>query len=220
MLRWSLLVVLVTGCSSGSTAVDPQPPDPMLTDAGACGVTTRNVPSTSANHVSETVALKFASNPPCGGDHFSAWATWGVHDVVVPRGNWIHNLEHGGVALLYRCASRAACPEVAARLEAFAQTLPADPMCVAPVKNRVVITPDPDLPEGVQVAAASWGYMLVARCFDEALFRQFTTQRYGRGTESTCAQGFPSGTPGGMSDGGVDAPGDVASDAGDTAAGG
>lgn len=211
---WSLLAVLV-GCSSeGATGSGGSSvPDTLLSDAGACGVTTGNFPPTSANHVPETTDLKFVSNPPCGGDHFGSWAPWGAHATAIPRGNWIHNLEHGGVALLYRCASRAACPELAAKLENLATALPADSACVSPVRNRVIVTPDPNLPEGVQVAAASWGYNLVARCFDEALLREFYTRRVGRAPENTCAQGFPVGTPGGMPDGGADASDAAAPDA-------
>jgi hypothetical protein len=197
-------------CSSEASQKADAGPEMLLSDAGACGVTTAVVPSASANHVAETTELKFASNPPCGGDHFGAWALWGVHETPLPRGNWIHNLEHGGVALLYRCASRAACPELAAKVEAFARSLPADPSCVSPVRNRVIVTPDPLLPEGVQVAAASWGYTWVARCLDETLLRDFYAKRYARAPENTCAQGFPAGTPGGMDGGGDGASGDAA----------
>jgi len=208
--RACLLLVLLSGCSSeSSSASRPDADEPLLTDAGPCGVTTGSFPPASANHVDEGTKLTFVSNPPCGGDHFGLWATWGAHETAVPRGNWIHNLEHGGVVLLYRCASRAACPELAAKLEALAQSLPADPACVAPVRNRVVVTADPDLPAGVQVAAASWGYNLVARCFDESALRDFYTRRFGRGSESTCAQGFTTSSP---SDGGMDASSDAASD--------
>lgn len=204
LLAFSLLSLTLGGCSSEDSTVATAKdagPDPLVTDAGACGVTTGYYPPTSATHVAETTALVFASNPPCGGDHFASWVDWGIHDTVVPRGNWIHNLEHGGVAFLYRCASRAACPDLAAKLEALARSLPADPMCVSPVRNRIVVTPDPLLPEGVEVAAAAWGYNLVARCFDEAALREFYTRRTARGPENTCAQGSVMNPP----DAGADA---------------
>jgi hypothetical protein len=184
--------------------------EPLITDAGVCGVTTGNYPPTSADHVDQGAPLTFVSNPPCGGDHYGLWAIWGVHDTPVPRGNWIHNLEHGGVVFLYRCASHAACPELAGQLEALAQSLPADPACVPPTHNRIVITPDPDLPEGVQVAAASWGHNLVARCFDEGALRTFYTNHVGRtSAENTCAQGFIGDGP---SDAGTDAAMDAPTD--------
>lgn len=167
-----------------------------LDDAGTCGVTTRRYELGYAVHVDQGTPLTHVSNPPCGGNHYPIWALFRSHPKPVPRGNWIHNLEHGGVVFLYRCASRAACPDLAAKLEALAQALPADPACVSPVRNRIVVTPDPNLPEGVQFAAAAWGYNLVARCFDEDAFRGFYTRRFGRGPESTCAEGFVMTKPG------------------------
>ena len=164
----------------------------LLTDAGMCGVTTTRVEPNPAVHVDQGSTLMFASNPPCGGNHYPIWATWGIHDTVVPRGNWIHNLEHGGVVFLYRCASRTACPDVAAKLEAFVKTLPQDPVCASELpalKNRAVVTPDPDLPAGVQVAAVAWGHSLVARCVDEAALRDFYLAHFGRATENFCSEG-------------------------------
>ncbi|MBI2391428.1 MAG: DUF3105 domain-containing protein [Deltaproteobacteria bacterium] len=194
-------------------AVDP--PFTPVTDAGACGVTTAHLPPASAKHLEQGTPLTFASNPPCGGDHWSFWTTWGAHATAVPRGNWIHNLEHGGVAFLYRCASRAACPDLAAKVEAVALSLPQEARCAPPIRNRIVVTADPDLPEGVEVAAASWGYNLVARCLDEAALRDFYRARVGRAPEDTCAEGVEVSAP---VDSGTD--GESESGVGDAAIGG
>lgn len=191
-------LIALAGCSSdapesgaSADAGDDSGFVPVV-DAGPCGVTTAQVPVTSALHVEQGSALTHASNPPAGGDHYPFWTSWGVHDTPVPRGNWIHNLEHGGVALLYRCPDRASCPELAAKIEALAASLPQDPVCEAefpPIRNRVVVTPDPELPEGVEVAAAAWGYTLVARCFDESALRTFYLERHGRAPENFCTDG-------------------------------
>lgn len=196
MLRLVLPLVFVACGGSTSdlsstrdSAVDAPP---LLSDAGSCGVTTARFNPNPAIHVDQGSTLTFASNPPCGGNHYPFWATWGVHETPIPRGNWIHNLEHGGVVFLYRCASRAACPELAAKLEALAKTFPQDPVCateIPPIKNRAIVTPDPDLPAGVQVAVAAWGENLVARCVDDALFRDFYTAHAGRAPENFCSDG-------------------------------
>lgn len=198
-VRASLLSsCLLLACSS-ETAPSNTPADakvdstaPLLTDAGTCGVTTTRLSPDPAAHVEQGSTLVFLSNPPSGGNHYPFWTTWGIHDTAVPRGNWIHNLEHGGVAFLYRCASRAACPELASKLEAFVKTLPQDPICgsqVPPVRNRAVVTPDPDLPVGVEVAAVAWGHSLIARCIDEAAFRDFYTVHFGHTAENFCSDG-------------------------------
>lgn len=195
---WALAIGLVAavGSACGSDKQTPARPDggadaepPLLVDAGPCGVTTARIAVDSALHVDQGTPLSFSSNPPAGGDHYPFWATWGAHSTAVPRGNWIHNLEHGGIALLYRCAARAACPETAAKLEAIAGALPQDPACSGDVRARVIVTPDPDLPEGVEVAAAAWGATLVARCVDDAAIRAFAIEHYAKAPENTCAQG-------------------------------
>jgi hypothetical protein len=211
MLRPLLALVLIAGSAScgsdesSSTAKDAggDVNVPTLNDAGACGVTTARVSPDPAIHVDQGSMLTFASNPPCGGNHYPFWATWGVHSEPIPRGNWIHNLEHGGVVFLYRCANRAACPDIAAKLEALVATLPADPVCgsqVPPIKNRAIVTPDPELPAGVQVAVAAWGHNLVARCIDDTAFREFYLAHAGRAPENFCSDGSPIVAP---SDGGA-----------------
>lgn len=205
------LVVGSFGCSSKTEATTDAGADSgftPLTDAGACGVTTRFVAVSSAQHVDQGTPIDYPTNPPCGGNHYPVWATWGVHDEQVPKGNFVHNLEHGGVAFFYRCASHAACPDLAAKVEALAASLPQDPTCsgqVPAVKNRVLVLPLPDLPEGVQVAAAAWQYTLVARCLDEGALRDFYLAHFGRATENICADGAPIAAPdAGLGDGAVD----------------
>ena len=219
---WVVLLVVVAAACGGSTTAPPSGGDAsiaLLDDAGACGVTTRHFDITEANHVPQGSPLSYPSNPPSGGNHYGIWVTWGVHKVQIPTGNWVHNLEHGGVALLYRCASRAACPELAAKVEALAASLPSDPRCVASgegVKTRVLVLPDPELPDGVQVAAAAWGFTLVARCLDEASMRDFFVAHEGRGPEDICAQGFVGDdTPFDAGPDAGDATSDAPSDAGD-----
>jgi hypothetical protein len=218
-LALTCAVLATASCSStGSTTSTTTPPDsnvPLLSDSGPCGVTTQRYAITSANHVPIGTTVPYVSNPPCGGDHYGIWVTWGAHAVAIPVSFWVHNLEHGGVVFLYRCASRAACPDVAAKLEALAASLPVDPLCTAGgegVRNRVVVVPDPDLPEGVQVAAASWGNTLIARCFDEGALRDFYTEHTGQGPEATCAEGFVGDDVG---DAGVDGDAMGGLDAGD-----
>jgi hypothetical protein len=215
MIRLSLALAIAAaiGCSSTDEGPSARTDEgdagvALVADAGACGVTTARVNPDPAVHVEQGSALTFASNPPCGGNHYPVWATWGVHDTPIPRGNWIHNLEHGGVVFLYRCANRAACPELAAKVEAFVAALPSDPKCSAespPIKNRAVVTPDPDLPAGVEVAVAAWGYNLVARCIDETAFRNFYLARAGQAPENFCPQGSAIVAPGDAGSPDVDA---------------
>jgi hypothetical protein len=168
-------------------------PDEVV-EEGPCGARIARVADEAGIHVAQGSALTFSSNPPATGAHYGVWAPWArVYDGPVPRGNWVHNLEHGGVALLYRCP--AGCPEVVAGLGALGRGLPQDPLCqgVAPeasaINARWLLTPDPLLPDGVQVAAAAWGWTYRAACLDAASLRAFVQARYARAPEDTCADG-------------------------------
>lgn len=52
--------------------------------------------------MNETIAYK--ENIPTYGNHRKLWATWGEYKFV-PKQRWVHNLEHGGIVMLYHpCA--------------------------------------------------------------------------------------------------------------------
>ncbi len=199
MLRRALPTFLLMSCSNAEPSgarTDAAPidatRDAASVDAGPCGVTIRQVPLTSGVHVADGTPLDASSNPPTGGDHYGSWVRWGSHDLPLAPGNWIHNLEHGGIVIGYRCATRAACTPVAARLEALAASLPQDPACsseMPPVRARVVIAAMPDLPSGVEVAAMAWGWLFTARCVDETAVREFHAAHVGKAPEDTCANG-------------------------------
>ncbi len=209
-------------CSSSSVAPATPATIPDAALGGACGAALVTSPPTSANHLPLGTPIAYSTNPPSGGDHYPVWATWGIHQQPLPAGYWVHNLEHGGVALLYRCAERAACPALAAEVEAIAAAMPVDPGCDPSVRARVLVLPDPELPPGVQIAAAAWGYAWTATCFDGERLARFATAAVGHGPEDLCAQGYV-GDDSVSGDGGVDAPDadphpkDGSSEAGDAA---
>jgi hypothetical protein len=143
------------------------------------------------NHVSIGTPVMYDTNPPCAGDHWPVWAVWGTHSSPVPPEYFVHNLEHGGVVLLYNCPQ--GCPDILLALECFVQSQPVDPLCASAgngVDNRFVITPDPDL-DGTW-AAAAWGYYILSSepCVDVDALGQFVTAHYGNGREALCAQGL------------------------------
>ena len=47
-------------------------------------------------------AVKYAQNPPAGGDHNPVWLNCGVYNEPVADGNAVHDLEHGAVWITYR----------------------------------------------------------------------------------------------------------------------
>jgi hypothetical protein len=160
---------------------------PIFTDAG-CGAHYASYPPDPGLHTDLDASITWSTNPPSSGTHFPIWAKWGVHTEIVPRGYYVHNEEHGGVVLLYRCIAPD-CAQLRQQLETFVNGLPGEPQCASSgVARRVVLTEDPliDSP----VAAAAWGYVYKADCVDEPSLRAFVLARIGRGPEDLCTEGF------------------------------
>jgi hypothetical protein len=171
-------LTLLLGCGSNGSMGIERPP-------AQCPVQIQKVANEGAQHVPVGSQLTFASNPPASGPHYPYWGRWAVHSSPLPRGNYVHNLEHGGVALLYRC--RDACPEIVAGLRAVMDAQPQDPSCTPPIRSRIVLTPDPDL--DVPVAAAAWTYTYRADCVDAPSLSAFIRDHYDQAPESLCADG-------------------------------
>jgi hypothetical protein len=178
----------------------PPPPPPIdaaprvdatpIIDGGACDPKVTLFAPVPSPHVAEGSTVTYATNPPSSGPHYPRWARWRqtCASPVLARSYWVHNLEHGGVVFLYRCDA-GGCPEVVAGLEQLQAALPRDPRCSEAIQTRTLIAADPELPDGVQVAASAWGATYTATCFDAASLRSFYDARFGRGSEDTCAEG-------------------------------
>ena len=106
MSRWFVLLALAA-CGSEDP---PPPPDP-------CNGVVTDVPTLASPHVPEGSTPDWNSNPPTSGPHYAVWAAFDQHYDDLPRGYWLHDLEHGAVVYAYRCD--AGCPEVAAQLDAW-----------------------------------------------------------------------------------------------------
>jgi hypothetical protein len=142
-------------------------------------------------HVPYGTAVDYDANPPVGGPHFPIWAAYQEFDRPVDRRVYVHDEEHGAIVLLYRCADRSACPEIASALRAVADAVPSDPVCEAHgARVQIVITPDPLL--DAAVGAASWGFNYKADCVEPVSLAAFIAAHYGHGRETTCEAGSTS----------------------------
>src|SRR5712692_7972919 len=65
-----------------------------------------------ATHIDPSTQPTYKFYPPTSGPHYSvagsAPAPWGTVDNLV-EGQFVHNLEHGGVVVLYHCPSGSDC---------------------------------------------------------------------------------------------------------------
>jgi hypothetical protein len=184
--------------ASGGTGGALEPLVPLTeveVEGSQCGAVKRSFEIQTSFHVPNCQALDYRTNPPSSGDHYGTWAAFRNYDNPVPRGFWVHSMEHGAVVVAYRCTD---CQdEVEAAVEAIAE-VGVDPLCCSdqncatPV-SRVILTPDPELE--TDWAAASWGYTLTADCFESEIFRDFIVERRGHGAEAVCNDGTDLSTP-------------------------
>lgn len=146
----------------------------------ACATGTTETPKQApANHVSLPKPITYTDTPPTSGDHRPDWAKWGEYKYLPPQ-NWVHNLEHGGVALLYHPCTPAA--EVEA-LRKFARARQPD----AAGAFRWVLTPYPGLPQPVM--AVTWGAKYAAACVRPDDLEAFVAAHYRHAPEDVGAQG-------------------------------
>lgn len=108
--------------------------------------------------------------PPAGGPHNTCWAEWGVHAEAVDDDRWVHNLEHGGVVLLWSCPD--GCDADVTAVDAFASA-----------HDRTVATPYDALPTRFGIVA--WDWRMTSACFDEAAAAAFYAAHFDHAPEST-----------------------------------
>jgi len=171
--------------SPEDTSPEDTSPADTSPDAPACATTVVLTAPVSSPHIPTCSEVTYATNPPTSGPHYPIWTQWKTYTAPVPRGFYVHNLEHGGVVVAYRCPD--GCTADVAAIEAMVTALPADPLCSFGISRRLVVTPDPLL--ATRFAVTAWGASLVADCFDAASFAAFIGDHYATGPENTCADG-------------------------------
>lgn len=166
--------------------------DAGMGDASSCGTTVATFALEASPHVAACSVVNYSTNPPTSGPHYPSWAAFKVYTQPVPRGFYVHAMEHGAVVIAYNCPTN--CDAEVAALVAYLDSRPADPLCTLPLKNRFIVTPDPLL--DVPFAAAAWGASLKSQCFDLAALGTFIDQYYAKAPENFCFDGFDPTAPG------------------------
>lgn len=159
--------------------------------AGACSVhlVDELLPSP---HMQECWPLSYPNNPPTSGPHYPVPTNFKTYDKPLPPGFWVHNMEHGGIVVLYNCPS--GCAGEVAQLQAIIDAIPPDPVCtmfMTGAEKRILMVPYPAL--DVPFAVAAWGHSLKSTCLDPAAIKAFINERYAMGPESTCWNGEDQG---------------------------
>jgi len=129
--------------------------------------------------------VAYQNNPPASGNHWPCWATYSIHTAALAPEIWVHNLEHGGIVLLYQCADGVSCPDAGAALSQVYANAPDAPTG----GHRVLVTPDPTLP--TPFAAVAWDWVYSAQKVDEIAMLCFASEHEGKGPEDNPSPGSP-----------------------------
>lgn len=136
----------------------------------SAGCTYREFPAQERGHTSVlTEKIKWNSSPPTNGRHFEAPAVWGAYDEPLLLTQMVHNLEHGGVYVLY---GPKVDPGTIEELRSFYGEDPTG-MLLAPLPslgNQIALgvwtTPDGDPEKGT-------GRLAFCRTYNKGAFEEF-----------------------------------------------
>lgn len=130
-------------------------------------------PVEAGTHIATGTPGTWQTLPPSSGQHWPAPAPWGPAQQALPPERWVHNLEHGGIVVLFRDAADA--PTAAA----FARHAPAETQFG---EVKVVDAPYPKLAQRFALVAWGWVDQMDAWSDTEAL--SFYAAHVDRGPEA------------------------------------
>jgi hypothetical protein len=137
----------------------------------------------TATHIDPSTTWNYKNYPPTSGPHYlvtgSSPVAWGTIGTLV-EGQFIHNLEHGGIVILYDCPSGASCDTLKNQLQNYVNNLaPIEP---AFGESKIIMSP---YSRGMQkkVAVLAWHYILFLDSYDQNAITQFYESHVDQGPE-------------------------------------
>lgn len=130
------------------------------------------------NTHSDRLPQNYLYCPPASGTHRNVPgqapikpSVFGPEDTVGPV-NWLHNLEHGGLVILYRGNSEGATAAGQAAFQTFFDAFPPGPICETPPRQVSPVIARFDQMK-TPFAALVWGRILPMETWDPALALEF-----------------------------------------------
>jgi hypothetical protein len=128
-------------------------------------------------HVAQGTVVQYRNRPPSSGDHYDQPAGYGFFQREIPTGNWVHDLEHGGIVVLYRpdlCDQ--ACQ---AQLQDTYSSAPTSQLF--PGTRKMLVMPYQEMDHAI--AAVAWGWVDELDAFDKDRILAFYRAHVDRGPE-------------------------------------
>ena len=166
----------------------------LLLAAAACGTDSNDpcdvydfaldpVPTSSAHTATCDSVCGNGLNPPTAGPHCAYPLACGAYDAPTKACQYVHNLEHGHLVLLYSCPD--GCPDVVSTLTQIASEAKRD----SQGRPRAVVAPAEGLP--TRTAALLWRRSLQQDAPDPAALRCFLKLQDERGVTPEAGLGCP-----------------------------
>jgi hypothetical protein len=148
----------------------------------------------AADHIVSGQA-HYLTDPPTSGPHYNlrgqAPLTWGFYAQPYPPEDWLHNLEHGGVVILYQCPQPdrkeggarlidkpLSCPDTQSPVQDFMSSAPKDALF-----KEVKIVATPYTVPGHRFALVAWGWRLFMDNWESAKAENFYEAHVNNGPE-------------------------------------
>jgi hypothetical protein len=190
----SLIAAIAVGALAFAAYVGTHPEKTIHPAVGAQQRIGEQVPIEPANHIVSGQG-GYRTDPPTSGAHYNlrgqAPLPWGFYDQPYPPEDWLHNLEHGGVAILYQCIQPGIkaggatlvdtplyCPDTQTPVQQFLTSVPRDSLF-----NEVKVLATPYAVPGHRFAIVAWGWRLFMDSWDSARAEKFYEAHVDNGPE-------------------------------------
>lgn len=194
MVYGSIILAIAVGTFAFILYSNSHTPRAINPATGSAQQVGEKVPLQAATHVAPGTPVRYQTDPPASGPHYSvrgeAPVPWGFYARQYPPEDWVHNLEHGGVAILYQCPqpqgtsgaevveTDLSCPEEQDPVREFVASAPHEALFQ---EVKIVATPYP-VP-GHRFALVAWGWRLFMDEWDASLAEKFYEAHVDNGPE-------------------------------------
>jgi hypothetical protein len=185
ILGFAALAILIVALALNHAAqVSNQNRLPFQAVSGTLG---QPVADEGRTHVDPSTVPTYKFYPPASGPHYSAqgiapvpWQTIATSTNPLVEGQYIHNLEHGGIAILYDCPTGSDCTTLRNALENYVKNLAP----IEPTYNEVKVVLSP-YSKGMQkrVALLAWDYIQFLDGYDQTAITRFYENHVNQGPE-------------------------------------
>jgi len=158
----------------------------LLFGGGANGTSAIGVQQIDAGrgHISEGASGgPYTSVPASSGKHWPTPANWGVYTTALPEERFLHNLEHGGIVIVYQ-PSKLDAAGISALTTWVRQQITTE-------RFKVILTPWAGADFGHPIAVTAWDWLLYLDTPDTDSIRTFLDNHYQKSPEPFGGPGQP-----------------------------